>query len=192
MSLSDFFSRWELWNPRSFCPYVNFFFTRGFTETPGIMFCLFCRRMFPSFKVKVTGLNPKTKYILLMDVVPADDHRYKFADNKWYVEIATVYFFTCVIFGKVYIYFWEPEVDIFPENSEKSGSGQKCFCSDWPEETVIIFLQLTFASPCVSSKPYFHDVAWWRPKIVSCYGDRSALARNVLFGSAPFTETRRR
>lgn len=46
----------------------------------------FCRRMFPSFKVKVTGLNPKTKYILLMDVVPADDHRYKFADNKWYVK----------------------------------------------------------------------------------------------------------
>lgn len=43
--------------------------------------------MFPSFKVKVTGLNPKTKYILLMDVVPADDHRYKFADNKWYVKI---------------------------------------------------------------------------------------------------------
>lgn len=41
--------------------------------------------MFPSFKVKVTGLNPKTKYILLMDVVPTDDHRYKFADNKWYV-----------------------------------------------------------------------------------------------------------
>lgn len=54
--------------------------------------------------MKVTGLNPKTKYILLMDVVPADDHRYKFADNKWYVEIATVYFFTCVIFGKVYIF----------------------------------------------------------------------------------------
>lgn len=43
--------------------------------------------MFPSFKVKVTGLNPKTKYILLMDVVPADDHRYKFADNKWYVKV---------------------------------------------------------------------------------------------------------
>ncbi|XP_061674440.1 T-box transcription factor TBX5b isoform X2 [Syngnathoides biaculeatus] len=43
------------------------------------------RRMFPSYKVKVTGLNPKTKYILLMDVVPGDDHRYKFADNKWSV-----------------------------------------------------------------------------------------------------------
>lgn len=57
------------------------------TRNPGLSFC---RRMFPSFKVKVTGLNPKTKYILLMDVVPADDHRYKFADNKWYVELATV------------------------------------------------------------------------------------------------------
>lgn len=43
------------------------------------------RRMFPSYKVKVTGLNPKTKYILLMDIVPGDDHRYKFADNKWFV-----------------------------------------------------------------------------------------------------------
>lgn len=42
--------------------------------------------MFPSYKVKVTGLNPKTKYILLMDIVPADDHRYKFADNKWFVH----------------------------------------------------------------------------------------------------------
>lgn len=42
--------------------------------------------MFPSYKVKVTGLNPKTKYILLMDIVPADDHRYKFADNKWYAS----------------------------------------------------------------------------------------------------------
>ncbi|XP_066517338.1 T-box transcription factor TBX5b [Hoplias malabaricus] len=43
------------------------------------------RRMFPSYKVKVTGLNPKAKYILLMDIVAADDHRYKFADNKWSV-----------------------------------------------------------------------------------------------------------
>lgn len=43
----------------------------------------FLRRMFPSYKVKVTGMNPKTKYILLIDIVPADDHRYKFCDNKW-------------------------------------------------------------------------------------------------------------
>uniref|UniRef100_A0A3B3DDA4 T-box transcription factor 4 n=1 Tax=Oryzias melastigma TaxID=30732 RepID=A0A3B3DDA4_ORYME len=43
------------------------------------------RRMFPSYKVKVSGMNPKTKYILLVDIVPADDHRYKFCDNKWMV-----------------------------------------------------------------------------------------------------------
>ena len=50
------------------------------------VFSPLCRRMFPSYKVKVTGLNPKTKYILLMDIVPGDDHRYKFADNKWCVK----------------------------------------------------------------------------------------------------------
>ncbi|KAJ8358970.1 hypothetical protein SKAU_G00154950 [Synaphobranchus kaupii] len=43
------------------------------------------RRMFPSCKVKVTGMNPKTKYILLTDIVSADEHRYKFCDNKWLV-----------------------------------------------------------------------------------------------------------
>uniref|UniRef100_A0A3B3QSE2 T-box transcription factor 4 n=2 Tax=Paramormyrops kingsleyae TaxID=1676925 RepID=A0A3B3QSE2_9TELE len=43
------------------------------------------RRLFPSYKVKVSGLDPKTKYILLVDIVPADDHRYKFSDNKWVV-----------------------------------------------------------------------------------------------------------
>uniref|UniRef100_A0A3Q3JXA1 T-box domain-containing protein n=1 Tax=Monopterus albus TaxID=43700 RepID=A0A3Q3JXA1_MONAL len=43
------------------------------------------RRMFPSYKVKVTRMNPKTKYILLIDIVPADDHRYKFCDNKWMI-----------------------------------------------------------------------------------------------------------
>ncbi|TSN39292.1 T-box transcription factor TBX4 [Bagarius yarrelli] len=43
------------------------------------------RRMFPGYKVKVTGMNPKIKYILLIDIVPADDHRYKFCDNKWMV-----------------------------------------------------------------------------------------------------------
>ncbi|XP_047665209.1 T-box transcription factor TBX5b [Tachysurus fulvidraco] len=41
------------------------------------------RRMFPSYKVKVTGLNPRAKYILLMDIVSADEHRYKYTENKW-------------------------------------------------------------------------------------------------------------
>ncbi|XP_046695878.1 T-box transcription factor TBX5b isoform X2 [Silurus meridionalis] len=44
------------------------------------------RQMFPSYKVKVTGLNPRAKYILLMDIVSADEHRYKYTDNKWSVS----------------------------------------------------------------------------------------------------------
>ncbi|KAI8782528.1 T-box transcription factor TBX2 [Biomphalaria glabrata] len=43
------------------------------------------RRMFPSFKVKVTGLDKKAKYILLMDIIPVDDCRYKFHNGKWSV-----------------------------------------------------------------------------------------------------------
>lgn len=43
------------------------------------------RRMFPAFKVRVTGLDKKAKYILLMDVVAADDCRYKFHSNRWVV-----------------------------------------------------------------------------------------------------------
>jgi hypothetical protein len=41
--------------------------------------------MFPSFKAKVSGLDAKAKYILLIDVVPADDCRYKFHNSRWMV-----------------------------------------------------------------------------------------------------------
>lgn len=43
------------------------------------------RRMFPAFKVKVSGLEKRSKYILLLDIVPADDCRYKFHNSKWMV-----------------------------------------------------------------------------------------------------------
>ncbi|TSR75250.1 T-box transcription factor TBX5 [Bagarius yarrelli] len=38
--------------------------------------------MFPSYRVKVTGLNPRVRYILLMDLVSVDENRYKYTDNK--------------------------------------------------------------------------------------------------------------
>ena len=41
--------------------------------------------MFPSFKVRVSGLDKKAKYILLMDIVAADDCRYKFHNSRWMV-----------------------------------------------------------------------------------------------------------
>uniref|UniRef100_H2ZFN3 T-box domain-containing protein n=1 Tax=Ciona savignyi TaxID=51511 RepID=H2ZFN3_CIOSA len=43
------------------------------------------RRMFPSFKVKVSGLSKSAKYIMLMDIVAADDCRYKFHNSRWMV-----------------------------------------------------------------------------------------------------------
>ncbi|XP_013774378.1 T-box transcription factor TBX3-like isoform X2 [Limulus polyphemus] len=43
------------------------------------------RRMFPAFKVRVSGLDKKAKYIMLMDIVAADDCRYKFHNSRWMV-----------------------------------------------------------------------------------------------------------
>ena len=41
------------------------------------------RRMFPSIKISVKGLKPKLNYILMVDVVPVDDNRYKFHNGRW-------------------------------------------------------------------------------------------------------------
>uniref|UniRef100_A0A4W5LZY9 T-box transcription factor 3b n=1 Tax=Hucho hucho TaxID=62062 RepID=A0A4W5LZY9_9TELE len=43
------------------------------------------RRMFPAFKARCTGLNKMAKYILLMDIVAADERRYKFHNSHWMV-----------------------------------------------------------------------------------------------------------
>ncbi|KAJ8403898.1 hypothetical protein AAFF_G00347660 [Aldrovandia affinis] len=43
------------------------------------------RRMFPPFKARISGLDKKAKYILLMDIVAADDCRYKFHNSRWMV-----------------------------------------------------------------------------------------------------------
>nr|XP_020654826.1 LOW QUALITY PROTEIN: T-box-containing protein TBX6L-like [Pogona vitticeps] len=44
------------------------------------------RWMFPQCKIKVTGLLPGAKYLLLVDFVPLDNFRYKWNKDKW--EIA--------------------------------------------------------------------------------------------------------
>ncbi|XP_033748520.1 T-box transcription factor TBX2b-like isoform X2 [Pecten maximus] len=43
------------------------------------------RRMFPPFKVRVSGLDKRAKYILLMDISAVDDCRYKFHNSRWMV-----------------------------------------------------------------------------------------------------------
>ena len=41
--------------------------------------------MFPPCKVRVSGLDKRAKYILLMDLVAVDDCRYKFHNSRWMV-----------------------------------------------------------------------------------------------------------
>ncbi|XP_028400350.1 T-box transcription factor TBX3-like [Dendronephthya gigantea] len=41
------------------------------------------RRMFPAIKVRISGLNPRTKYIVLLEIVPVDECRYKFHNCRW-------------------------------------------------------------------------------------------------------------
>ena len=41
--------------------------------------------MFPPFKLKVSGLERRCKYILTMDIAAVDDCRYKFQNSCWLV-----------------------------------------------------------------------------------------------------------
>lgn len=42
---------------------------------------LCARRMFPTFQVKIFGMDPMADYMLLMDFVPVDDKRYRQVTN---------------------------------------------------------------------------------------------------------------
>ncbi|XP_012945362.1 putative uncharacterized protein DDB_G0291608 [Aplysia californica] len=43
------------------------------------------RRIFPAYKVRLSGLDKKSKYFLVMDIMAVDDCRYKFHNGKWTV-----------------------------------------------------------------------------------------------------------
>ncbi|XP_017776791.1 PREDICTED: T-box transcription factor TBX1-A [Nicrophorus vespilloides] len=45
------------------------------------------RRMFPTFQVRLCGLDPMAEYMLMMDFVPVDDKRYRYAfhSSSWVV-----------------------------------------------------------------------------------------------------------
>jgi len=42
--------------------------------------------MFPALKVKMSGLERRSKYILLVDIVAVDECRYKFHNSRWTVS----------------------------------------------------------------------------------------------------------
>lgn len=39
--------------------------------------------MFPQCKVSISGLEPDGKYVLLADIVPVDNSRYKWQEDHW-------------------------------------------------------------------------------------------------------------
>ncbi|KAJ0019819.1 hypothetical protein NQD34_007388 [Periophthalmus magnuspinnatus] len=43
------------------------------------------RRMFPPLRLRCSGLEPKSKYMVLLDIVAADESRYKFHQGRWTV-----------------------------------------------------------------------------------------------------------
>ena len=43
------------------------------------------RRMFPPLRVRLSGLQKDVKYMCMLDIVPADEYRYKFHDSRWIV-----------------------------------------------------------------------------------------------------------
>ncbi len=55
-----------------------------------------CRQMFPQMKFRVSDLDPKAKYILLLDIVAYDDFRYKFHNR--YRILGNFFIYFCVFF----------------------------------------------------------------------------------------------
>lgn len=50
------------------------------------------RRMFPTFQVRIFGLDEHATYIMMMDFVPVDDKRYRYAFHKWVLLLCDTYF----------------------------------------------------------------------------------------------------
>ncbi|CAF0876608.1 unnamed protein product [Adineta ricciae] len=44
------------------------------------------RRLFPTFRVSVSELDPNMKYMFLLDIVPVDDNRYKYQESAWVIS----------------------------------------------------------------------------------------------------------
>jgi len=50
--------------------------------TEDIIHLCFCRRMFPTCRVSFNGLKADSRYAVLMDIVPVDNKRYRYAYHR--------------------------------------------------------------------------------------------------------------
>ena len=44
--------------------------------------CFLTGRMFPTLRVSFTGIDPEVRYMVLMDIVPVDNKRYRYAYHR--------------------------------------------------------------------------------------------------------------
>jgi hypothetical protein len=44
------------------------------------------RRMFPSLRAQVSGLDNNSKYLMIIDIIPVDDNRYKYHNGEWVIS----------------------------------------------------------------------------------------------------------
>lgn len=54
------------------------------------------RRMFPTFQVRLRGLDPSADYILMMDFLPVDDKRYRYAFHRYVILVIMSEIYTTV------------------------------------------------------------------------------------------------
>ena len=48
-----------------------------------VIFCLLNRRMFPSMRISLSGLENDQNYCVLLEMVPVADCRFKFSGSQW-------------------------------------------------------------------------------------------------------------
>jgi len=61
-----------------------FFYLLRSIENKSIFVSFFSlnRRMFPILQVKISGMDPQANYLLMVDFIPLDDKRYRYAFYK--------------------------------------------------------------------------------------------------------------
>ncbi|KAI3388858.1 hypothetical protein SNEBB_005847 [Seison nebaliae] len=127
------------------------------------------RRIFPTFKSKLKGLNDSLKYILLMDVIPMDDNRYKYHNSEW------------VITGKA-----EPQFQrrLYP-HPDSPATGKH-----WMSQT-ISFQKLKFTNNALDQQGHIilNSMHKYLPRFHVVQADDLSNLQNAQFNTFAFEET---
>lgn len=59
------------------------------------------RRMFPTFQVRISDLDPQAMYIMMMDFVPVDDKRYRYSFHRFVSVVFFISFLLTKLFNDI-------------------------------------------------------------------------------------------